>query len=71
MKLNLTTKFMKGIVTKMIATTIRKKFGYNIDIQINEILVSTENGKIHLHADVVAETTNEEFVKILKSAGLN
>lgn len=66
LKLNLTTKFMKGIVTKLLATVIRKQFGYEIDIQLNEVVVTNSDGKIHLHANVDAEVTNEEFTKMIK-----
>lgn len=66
LKLNLTTKFMKGIVTKLLAGLIRKQTGYEIDIQLNEVVVTNNDGKIHLHANVDAEVTNEEFVKMIK-----
>lgn len=67
MRVNLTTKFMKGIVTKLLASVIRKKLGYKIDIQLNDVIVVSSNGRVHIHADVDAETTNEEFAKIIKS----
>lgn len=67
MKLNLTTKFMKGMVTKIIASIIRKKLGFNIDIQLNNVTIEATDGKVYLHANVDAETTNEEFTKIVKS----
>ena len=45
--------------------------GYNIDILLNEIEVKNENGKITLHVDVDAEVDNGEFIKILKSIGMD
>ena len=69
MKLKLSTKFMRGIVANLISNAILKKVGYDIDVQLNEVHVTTENGKIKLHANVDAEVTNEEFVKIIKSIG--
>ena len=71
LKLKLSTKFMRGIITKLISKIIFSKFGYNIDIQLNEIQVKNEGGKIKLHADVDAEMTNEEFVRIIKNIGLD
>ena len=71
LKMNLSTKFMKGIVTKLIAKALVKKFGYQVDIQINEIEIEAIDGKIRLHADLDAETDNSEFVKIIKDIGLN
>ena len=67
LKLNLNSKFMNGIVTRLLGTIIRKKIGYNIDIQLNSVNVIAKDGKVHLHLDVDAETTNEEFMRIMKS----
>lgn len=71
LKMKLSSKFMKGIVTKLIAKAIEKKLGYKIDILLNEIDVTAKDGKVHLHIDADVETTNEEFKKMLKSAGLD
>ncbi len=71
MKIKLSTMFMKGIITKIIKKAILNKFGYNVDIQINEIEAKTIDGKIHFHVDVDAEINNSEFIKILKTIGLN
>ena len=67
LKLNLNSKFMNGIVTRLLGTIIRKKLGYDIDIQLNCVNVVAKDGKVHLHLDVDAETTNEEFMKMMKS----
>lgn len=69
LKLTLSTKFMKGVVAKLIRAAIYKKLGYDINIELNDIRVTAEDGKIHIHADVDGEMTNEEFIRILKSIG--
>lgn len=71
LKLKLSTKFMRGIVANLLSKFISKQVGCKIDIQLNEIEVKTEDGKIHIHANVDAETNNEDVVKIIKSIGLN
>lgn len=71
LKLKLSTKFMRGILAKIVAKTIFKKFGYEIDVQINEIEVSTHDGKVYLHINADAETSDDEFKKIIKSTGLD
>lgn len=70
LRLRLSTKFMRGIITTLLSKLIRSKFGYDIDIQLNEIEIRTEGGKVRLHADVEAEVSNDEFMKIIKSSGL-
>ena len=71
LKLKLSTKFMRGIVANLVSKALRKKLGYNIDILLNEIEVKNENGKIHLHIDADAEVENNEFVRMLKSIGMD
>ena len=70
LKMSLSTKFMRGIVTKIISKAILKKTGYNIDIQLNEIKLETIDGKVCLHADVDAKIDNKDFINIIKSKGL-
>lgn len=50
---------------------IRKKTGYDIDIQLNEVTTTIVDGKAHLHVDVDTEIGKDELVNILKSIGLN
>lgn len=71
LKLNLTTKFMRGILAKLMAKVIRKKLGCNIEILINQISVTAVDGKVHIHADVDGETTNEDLMKMVKTIGLD
>lgn len=70
LKMSLSTKFMRGIVTKIISKAILKKTGYNINIQLNEIKLETVDGKVCLHADVDAEINNEDFINIIKNKDL-
>ena len=67
LKLNLSSKFMKGIVTKLIAKAIYKKTGYKIDVELNSINVEIIDGKAHIHADVDVEIDNNELKKIVST----
>lgn len=67
LKLNLSSKFVRGIVTKLIAKAIYKKTGYKIEVELNSINVEVINGKAHIHADADAEIDNEELMKIVKT----
>lgn len=69
MKLKISTNFMKNFITKMITKTIYKKYGYKIDIRLNELEVEIINGKAHLHTDVEVSTENDELINIIKSIG--
>ena len=67
MKLKLGTKFMRGIVSKLIARFIYKKTGYKVDIQINELDLSAINGDTTIKLGMEAKVKSEEFNKIIKS----
>lgn len=70
-EMRIVSKFTRGIISKALKVMVRKKSGYNVDIQVNEITTTINNGKTHLHVDVDAELERDELIKILKSIGLN
>lgn len=65
LKVKLTTKFMRHMVAKWIAKTIRKKYGYKIDIQLNEIDISSFNGNTDVKLNVEMKFDSDEFKKIM------
>ena len=67
LKMKLSTKFMRGIVSKLIAKAISKKLGYKVDIQLNDLDISVIDGDANINANVEVKINNEEFVKIMKS----
>lgn len=69
--MRIVSKFTRGIISKALKMVVRKKSGYNVDIQVNEITTTINDGKTHLHVDVDAELERDELIKILKSIGLN
>lgn len=71
MKIRLSTKWMKDIITKLISKAIYNKLGYKIDIRINEIEVRTSDGRIQIHADVDAETDKQELTRLVKDFGID
>jgi hypothetical protein len=71
LKMRLTTKFMRNLVSKLIAKTIYKKLGYKIDIQLNDLDVSIVDGETRLNTNVEVKLDSKEFMKIIKSIGLD
>lgn len=67
MKLNLSTKIMRGLVASMVSKAIRKKLGYDIEIQLNELAATVVNGQAQLHISVDAKLDNNELKKILEA----
>lgn len=71
MRIKLSTKFMRGIAAKLIARSVYKKFGYKVDIQINELDVWSLDGETSLNLNVEAKLKSDEFNKIIKNIGLD
>ena len=71
MKLKLSTKFMRGIVSKLLSMAVYKKFGYRVDIQLNDLDVNFINGETKLSTNVEVKMESNEFMKIVKSIGLD
>ena len=70
LKLVISTRFMRNLITRILAKIIYKKFGYKVDIQINKIEAETYDGKIRLHMDADVETNEEDLKNILKNGGI-
>lgn len=64
--IKLSTKFMKGMVAKIIARKVYKKFGYKIDIQLNDVQIDMINGDIKLHIDADGKMNKTEFDRLMK-----
>lgn len=64
------SKFTTNIISKLITMVIRKKFGYEVELKLNEVNATVIDGKTHVHLDVDAELDKEELIKILKNIGL-
>jgi hypothetical protein len=67
LKLNLSSKLMRGIVTKLISKAVYKKTGYKIGIELNNINVEVINGRAHIHINADAEIDNDELMKIVRT----
>lgn len=71
LKVKLSTKFMRGIISKLISRLIFKKMGYEVCVRINEIEVDTRGDIIHIHANVDAELDKIELATIINDIGMD
>ena len=69
MKLRLSTRFMRSIVAKLLSKAIQKKFGYKVNIQLNELDIRVLDGETKILANVEANINSREFMKIMKDIG--
>ena len=71
MKVKLSTRFMRNIVSKIIAKAIYKKYGYKVNVQLHELDVSFVDGETSINTNVEVKLDSKEFMKIVKSVGLD
>lgn len=64
--LKLSTKFMKGLVAKFISRTVYKKFGYQIDIRLNDIQMDIIDGNVKIHIDADGKMNKTEFQRLME-----
>ena len=70
LKLKLSTKFMRNIVSKLISKMIYKKTGYKVDVYLNDLDIKVIDGDTAVNANVELKVNNNEFMKIMKSIGM-
>ena len=63
------SKFTTSIIS-VSYTHLRKKFGYDVKLNLNEVKATVVDGKTHVHLDIDADLEKDELTKILKSIGL-
>ena len=66
-KLKFNGGFMKTIIAKIVRVIVLKKVGFDIDIGFNNIEVSSSDNIIRIHLDLDAQTTTEEFEKMVQT----
>lgn len=68
--MKISSKFMRSLISKLVKNIIRKKFGYEVDIQLDELMVTIDEGKAHLRVNAGADISKDELTKIIKEIGL-
>lgn len=66
-ELKITSRLMRGLVSKMISRAVYNKLGYKIDIRLNELHVEIIEGTARIHIDADGGMSNKEFMKLVKN----
>ena len=61
------SKFMTGLVSRIVKKVLRTKLDCEVDIQLNEFRTTVIDDKTHVHLDLDADLTKEELNKLLKT----
>lgn len=69
-EVRITTKFMRGMIAKILSKVIQKKVGCKVDICLDEFSIAFDDDKAHVHLKAGAELGKDELSKLLKPLGL-
>lgn len=69
--MKIASKFTTSLLSKVVGMALSKKLGYKVDIQINDIEATIDNGKTRVHVNMDAEVNSNDLTKIVKSIGLD
>ena len=64
------SKMLKGVITKIVEKKIYEKFGYKVNIQINDIQIDIVDGEVKAHLDVdgkISKIGKTEFDRLIGS----
>lgn len=65
-EMKITTPFTRKLVATMVKRAIRKKLGYDIDVNLNNIYVSVdENNVAHVHVDAGLTINKSDLERIV------
>lgn len=69
-EMKIVSGFTTTILSKLLGFALRKKLGYDINIQLNTVEATVKDGKTWIHIDANAEMDKDELMKVLKSVGI-
>ena len=69
-EMKLESKWIRGIVSKLIKKILRDKSGCNVDVQLNNFRTTVIDEKTHVHLDIELDLSKDEIYKLLKGIGL-
>ncbi len=64
MRIKLSTKLLRGLVSKLISKAVYKNIGVRPDINIRNIELDMREGKTYFHIDVDGSIGNEVILKL-------
>ena len=63
--LNIKGKFMTGLMSKLLKLMLKKSLGCDVNIQLGEFKVSTQDNDVTISVNAAATMTQDEFGKLL------
>lgn len=64
-KVSLKTKFMRGIISKLIGKLILKHTGVNVEVGLDELDITSDSGDAYVRLNLVAKVDEKEIIKLM------
>lgn len=69
-EMKIRSEFLKGIISKIIRKTIKRKTGYDIDFRLDDFKVVNSDEKARVFLSIEADISREQLVQIITKSGL-
>lgn len=66
LRVRLSSSFMKGIVSKLIARSIYKKYGYKVAVRLDDLDIWSVDGDTSIKVNAEVKMNSNEFKKLMK-----
>lgn len=66
LRMRLGSSFMKGIVSKLIARSIYKKYGYKVTVRLDDLDIWSIDGDTSIKVNAEVKMSSNEFKKLIK-----
>ena len=70
MKMKLRSKFMRKFVSSLITKFIFKKYGYKIDLNLNDLDITFVDGDTKIITNIELKMDSQEFKKVVNDIGI-
>lgn len=65
-EMRISTSLLKGIVAKAIAKVLKKRFGVDVDVCLNEFYITNDGEVASVHLNINAEMTSNDLGELAK-----
>ena len=66
LRMRLGSSFMKGIVSKLIARSIYKKYGYKVTVRLDDLDIWSIDGDTSIKVNAELKMNSKEFKQLMK-----
>ena len=64
-EMKIQTKFLRRLIAKVIKRELKKKLGYDVQIDINTLTATVIDQKAHIHLDIDGEISTGDLEKLI------